>query len=153
MEDLVGASGQILEHLLASAPKQDGRELMFEYDPDRDNRSDVPFSSSVRCSCEEAEGRTQPSAIDELHHGEQFLQLVLERRSRQHERVAALQLFDGARSRGGPVADALRFVQNDEVRLKFVHIAHIFEDQFVTGEVEESWGTRRAPCAAAVIRR
>ena len=87
----------------------------------------------------EAESGTEPAAIDELDHGEQLFQLVFERSSGEHEGIAAFQLLDRARRGGGPVADALGFIEDDEVRRQLVHVAHIFEDQFVAGEVEELW--------------
>ena len=86
---------------------------------------------------QETERGAQAAAIDELHHGEQLFQLVFERSAREHEGVAAFQLFDGARSGGGPVTDALGFIEDDEVRREFVHVAHVLQDQFVAGEVEE----------------
>ena len=86
---------------------------------------------------QEAEGGTQPAPVDELHHGKELFQLVLEGRAGKDEGVAALQLFDRARGGGGPVADALRFVEDDQVRPQLVHVPHIFEDQFIAGEVEE----------------
>ena len=49
-------------------------------------------------------------------------------------------MFDGARGGGGPVADALGFIKDDEVWREFVHVAHVFHNQFVAGEVEELRG-------------
>jgi hypothetical protein len=46
-------------------------------------------------------------------------------------------LLDGAHRCRGPVADALRFVQGDQVRSQFLHVADIFEYQLITHEVEE----------------
>ena len=127
---------QILENLLARAPQQDRRQLIV-------NSVEAAVADQVAVLVfrpmlvKEAEGGTEAAAVDELHHGEQLFQLVFERSSREHEGVAAFQLFDGARGGGGPVPDALSFIEDDEVGRQFVHVAHVFEDQFVAGEVEE----------------
>src|ERR1017187_10934953 len=86
---------------------------------------------------EEAERRTEAAAVDEFHHRKQLLQFVLERRSAEHESITAFQLFYGASGGGGPVPDALRFIQDDEVGRHLVDVPHVFEDQFVTRKVEE----------------
>src|ERR1019366_3432436 len=86
---------------------------------------------------EEAERRTEAAAVDEFHHRKQLLQFVLERRSAQHESIAAFQLFYGAGGGGSPVPDALRLIQDDEVGRHLVYLAHVFENQFVTRKVEK----------------
>ena len=88
----------------------------------------------------EAERRAEPAAVDELHDGKQLLQFVFQRRAGQHQGVAALQLLDGARGRGGPVADSLCLVENDQVRTQFLHVSDVFEHEFVVGESEKLRG-------------
>src|ERR1017187_4801166 len=136
VENLVGALRQILENLLPRAPQKDRRQLILiaVEAPVADQAAVFVLRAVV---VEEAERGTESAAVDELHHGEQLFQLVFEGGSREHESIAAFQLFDGARRGGGPVSDALRFIQDDEVGRQFVHVAHIFQDQFVAGKVEE----------------
>ena len=86
---------------------------------------------------QEAECRPQAASIDELHHGKEFLQFVLDGRAGEDEGITALQLFDRSRRCGCSVADALRFVKDDQVRPQLMHVPHIFEDQFIAGESEE----------------
>ena len=97
----------------------------------------------------EAERRAQPAAIDELDNGKQLFQFVFERRAGKHQGVAALQLFDGAGGGGGPVADALRLVEDDQVRTQLLHVSDVFEHEFVAGEGEELWGRHTSRAAAA----
>ena len=85
----------------------------------------------------EAKGRTQPAPIHKLHYGEELFQLVFERRSGQHKRIAAFQLLDGARGGRSPVANALRLVQNNQVRLHLLHILISFKNQFIVDEIEK----------------
>jgi hypothetical protein len=51
--------------------------------------------------------------------------------------MAAFQLLDGPGCGRRPVPDALSFVQDDEVRLEFVQVLDILENQFVVGEIEK----------------
>ena len=86
---------------------------------------------------QEAEGWPEDAAVDELHDRVQLLELVLQRRSSQNERVAALQLLDRARRFRRPVPDALGFVQNDQVGAKVPDQLHVVPNQFVVDQVEE----------------
>jgi len=86
---------------------------------------------------QEAKCRTEAASVDELYYGEQLFQLVFQRCAGQHESVPALQLFDSARRARGPVPDALRLIEDDQVGRHLLHVAHVLEHQFVTGQVEE----------------
>ena len=86
---------------------------------------------------EEPEGGTQAAPVDELHHREELFQFVFERGPGEHESVAALQLLDGAGRGRDPIADALGLVENNQVGLQFVNVTHVFENEFIAGEVEE----------------
>ncbi len=151
-ENLVGALGQILEDLLARAPQQDRRELFMDA-VQAAVADQVAFLVLHAVFVQKAEGRPETAAIDELHYGEEFLQLVFERRAGQHKGIPALQLLDGARRGGSPVPYALRFVEDDQVGRQFVHVTHVFEDQFIAGEVEERWARHTTPSAAAAVRQ
>jgi hypothetical protein len=80
VENLVGAVRQILQNLLPRAPQQDRRQLVVNT-----VQAAVADQGSVfvlrPVLVEEAERGTEAAAVDELHHGKQLLQLVLERRS------------------------------------------------------------------------
>ena len=135
-KNLVGPLRQFLQHLGAGAPQQDRRHPVV-------NTVQTAIAQQVALLVlhavlvQEAEGGTQSASVDELDHGEKFLQFVLQGRAGEHEGIAALQLLDGARGCGGPVADALRLIEDDQVRAQCVHIPHILEDQFIAGEGEE----------------
>jgi hypothetical protein len=74
------------------------------------------------------EGWPQSAAVNELHDGKKLFQFVFQRSTCEHEGIRTLQLFDGAGGRGRPIPDALGFVENDQVRPHFVHVAQVLED-------------------------
>ena len=135
-ENLVRAFGKFRENLFSRAPQQNRLQL-------RVNAIQAAVAEEVSLFVlhavflQEPERGTQAAPVDELHHREELFQFVFERGPREYECVAALQLLDGARRGRNPIADALGLVQNDQVRLQFVNVAHVFEDQFIAGEVEE----------------
>src|SRR5207249_1409830 len=59
------------------------------------------------------------------------------RRARQYEGITTLQLFDGAGGGCRPIANALGFIEDDQVRTHVVHIFDVLQDELVTAETEE----------------
>src|ERR1022692_1967480 len=83
VEDLIGPLGELLENFLASAPKQDRGQLVAN--PVQSAVSEqMAFVVFHAVFVQEAEGRPQSAAIDKLDNGEEFLQLVFERRAREY---------------------------------------------------------------------
>ena len=86
---------------------------------------------------EKTEGRPQSAPVHELDDRKELFELVFERRARQYEGITTLQLFDGAGGGCRPIANALGFIEDNQVRTHVVHIFDVLQDELVTGETEE----------------
>ena len=82
---------------------------------------------------EKTEGRPQAATVHEFHHRIEFFELVFQGRSGEHQGVAALELFDGAGRGRRPIADALRFIEDDQVRAQVAHVLDVLQHEFVAG--------------------
>ena len=135
-EDLVRALGQLLEHIGSSASQQDRFQPLVDQ---VQAAVSLQLALVVRFDMvlQEAEGRTKQAPVHELDDRVQFLELVLQGRAGQHKRVAALELLDRARRASLPVADALRLVENDQVRPQRLDLLQIVQHEFVVDQVEE----------------
>ena len=83
---------------------------------------------------QELECRAEPPVIDKLYDAVEFFQLVLQRRSCQHDGVPAAQPLDGPACFRHPVLDALRLVQHDQIRLPGVEFIQVADGDFVVDE-------------------
>jgi hypothetical protein len=86
---------------------------------------------------EEVKGRGQTPIVDELRHGVQLIQAVLQRRAGQHQREGRLQALDDVAGLGLPVLDALALVQDDQVPLDSFDGQDVAEHLFVIADREE----------------
>ena len=112
---LVEALGQLLEHLVLVPPHQDRLQRLADL-VEILVADDLAVVVAHLMIVQQAEGRTQPEAIDELHDGDQFLEPVFQRRAGEHDGVGRGDLLDAAGGAGVPVLDALGLVENDQVR-------------------------------------
>ena len=64
----------------------------------------------------EAEERAEEGGVEEVDEGAEFVDAVFDGCSSEDESVAALEAFYGLGGLGGPVFDALGFVENDDIR-------------------------------------
>jgi hypothetical protein len=85
----------------------------------------------------EAERGAQLSSVDELHHGEEFFESILHGCSGEHEGEPGAEAFDGLGGLCFPVADALSFVEDDEIPAMLFDGEDIPEHLFVVADGEE----------------
>ena len=81
-------------------------------------------------------------ALREIDDGVKFVDPVLDGGAGEDEGVAALEPLDGLGGVGGPVFDALGFVQDDDVGLEaLVDIEAVGDDLLVVYDGEKGWIT------------
>ena len=97
---------------------------------------------------EQAEGRPEAEAIDELDDGDQFLQPVLQRRAGEDDGVGRGDLLDAAGDARVPVLDALGLVEDDQVGRPGVDQVEVGVDGVVVDDLEEAAGS--ANCGSRV---
>ena len=110
---LVGTVWQLPQHLGFAPADHDRRQCLA--DPFQPGiASDPPGLVLDLMLVQQLPGRPEPILIDELNDGDQLLQLVLQRRPGQHDRVGTVDAFQGARRDGVPVLHPLRLIDDDE---------------------------------------
>src|SRR6266481_3701367 len=103
-EYLIGPRGKVLQDLFPRAAKKDRLKLTMDL-----IQAPIPQQLAVfifhPVFLQEAKCWPKPAAIHELDYREQLFKFVLERRSREHKSIAALQLLNGPRRGRCPIAD------------------------------------------------
>ena len=110
---LVGPARQLPQHLRFAPADHDRRQRLADlFEPSI--TGDPPSFVLDLVLMQQLPGRPQPMLIDELDDGNQLLQLVLQRRTGEHDRVGAVDALQGARRNGVPVFHPLRFVDDHQ---------------------------------------
>ena len=113
-EVLVEPLRQLVEHLAFLAAQKDRFERLADLVQLR-VADDFAVIVANLVGFEQAKGRAQAKAIDELHDGDEFFEPIFQRRPRQDDGVRRVDLFDAAGHARGPVLDALRLVEDHQV--------------------------------------
>ena len=149
-EDIVvDALGQLVENLGLVAANQDRLQRLAQSvevlvaDDLADLVADLMF-------VQQAKRRAEAEAIDKLHDRDQLFEAILERRPGKDDGVWRGDALDAAGGAGGPVLDALRFIEDDEVGPPRPDQVEVAVDGVVVGDLEESvrLEERFAPLAA-----
>ena len=136
---LVQPAGQFRQHLRLGPPQQD--RLQGFGDPGEVAiADDPPVVVKLLVLGEEAKRRPEAKTVHELHDRVQLFEAVLQRRAGQHDRVLRRELLDRPRGARLPVLDALRFVQNDQVRPPAMDRFQVAMQHFVVDDFEERVG-------------
>ena len=97
----------------------------------------------------EAKQRPQNRGIEERHQGMNIVDAVLDRSAGKDESITALQALDRLGRLGAPVLDALRFIQDDDVRLEMlVDVERIRQHLFIIDDREKGSGSVQAAAAS-----
>ena len=110
---LVGPAGQLPQHLGFAPADHDRRQRLADL-LQPGIAGDAPGFVLDLMLVQQLPGRPQPMLIDELDDGDQFFQLVFQGRPGQHDRIGAIDAFQGARRDGVPVLHPLRFIDDDQ---------------------------------------
>jgi hypothetical protein len=114
-EGVVDAGRKLVEHLGLAAAEHDRRQR-------RADAIEIAIADYAACLVpylvimQQAPSGAEPVPVDELDDGDQFLEPVLQRCASEHDGVGALNALQGACGDGVPVLDALRLVNDDEIR-------------------------------------
>ena len=110
---LVGPGGQLPQHLGFAPADHDRRQRLADL-LQSGIAGDAPGFVLDLMLVQQLPGRPQPMLIDELDDGDQFLELVFQRRAGQHDRIGAIDALQGARRNRVPVLHPLRFIDDDQ---------------------------------------
>jgi hypothetical protein len=112
---LVQAIRTLLGHVSLVTANQDRRECLADAIESAVADHFAVFVVHVMVG-EEPERRAEAMSVHELDDRDQFLQPVLERRPGRYDRVRRRDALHAPRGSRVPVLDALRLVQNDQIR-------------------------------------
>src|SRR6185437_14190081 len=135
----VDAFGQLIEYLVLVPPHQNRLQRLADL-VEVAITDDLAVRVTHLMIVQQAEGGAETEAIDELHDGDEFLQAVLQRRAGQDERIRSRDLLDAAGRACDPVLDALRLVENDQIRRPRLYEIEIAMYRIVIGDFEERLG-------------
>ena len=110
---LVGPGGQLPQHLGFAASDHDRRQRLADL-LQSGIAGDAPGFVLDLMLMQQLPGWPQPVLIDELDDGDQFLQLVFQGRTGQHDRIGTIDAFQGACRNRVPVLHPLRFIDDDQ---------------------------------------
>ena len=114
-EVLVGAAWQLQQHLGLASPDHDRRQGLADPVEPGVTRHAAALVLDLML-VQQLPSRPEAVLVDELDDGDEFFQLVFQRRSSQHDRIRAVDALERLGRNGVPVLDPLRFVHDHEIR-------------------------------------
>ena len=111
----VDALGQLVEHLVLLPAQQDRLQRLADLvEVLVADHLAVVVADLVLV--QQAEGRPEAEAIDELNDGDQLFQPIFQRRAGQDDGIGRGDVLDAAGGARVPVLDALGLVEDDQIR-------------------------------------
>lgn len=136
---LVGATGQLRQHLGPAPADQDRRERLTDLLQPRVAGDATGFVLGL-VFVQQLPGRSQPVLVDELHDRDELFELVFQRRASEHEGVRTVDTLERPRGDRVPVLDALRLVDDHQFRRPLGDQVQIRLQLLVVGDLAEFVG-------------
>ena len=132
-DDLVGAWRQLLLDRTACATEQDRRQVFPQLGEILVAQHLTSLINNA-VMMEKTKAGPQPPVVDELHHGIQLIQPILQRRPTQRQRKPRTQAFDDTARFRFPVLDSLPFINNDQIPCHPLNLEDIPQHLFIIAD-------------------
>jgi hypothetical protein len=135
-QGVVDALGQLFEDRRLASPQHDRGQCLANL-LQLAVADDAAAFVALLVFVEQAPGRAEAMLVDELDDRDQLLEAVFQRRAGEHQGVGAVDALQRARGDGVPVLDALRLVDDHQVRRPGLDQVEVAAQGFVVGDLAE----------------